>query len=256
MKQAPSNTFYPPFAGSVTRMSQPTVLLLARADGSRISTPFKAAPLSSIDPFMDGRQVAYAGPDGVSAGIVHTSKTLDIDDFPHTEVIVVHAGHVVLQSPEQTLELGIGASAVIGRGTALKFQAQPDTYWAFCAVTSPSAEPTPGLTALDPLAMLSPSAAPEPQILIGPTPQCRSRNAFEDDTTNLRVGVWDSTPYARHGRAHKLNELMHLIEGSVTLQAPDGSSVTVNPGDTVFVPQGAPCAWSSARYVRKVYAVK
>ncbi|EJN16507.1 putative enzyme of the cupin superfamily [Pseudomonas sp. GM79] len=237
-------------------MSQPTVLLLARADGGRISTPFKTAPLSSIDPFMDGRQVAYIGPDGVSAGIVHTSEALDIDDFPHTEVIVVHAGHIVLQSREQTLELGIGASAVIGRGTALRVQAQPDTCWAFCAVTSPTAEPTPGLTALDPLAMLSPSAAPEPQILIGPTPQCRSRNAFEDDATHLRVGIWDSTPYTRHGRAHKLNELMHLLEGSVTLQAPDGTSITVNPGDTVFVPQGAPCAWSSARYVRKVYAVK
>ncbi|MCP1445603.1 putative cupin superfamily protein [Pseudomonas sp. GGS8] len=230
-------------------MSQPTVLLLARADGSRVSTPFKAAPLSSIDPFMDGRQIAFTGPDGVAAGLVHTSKTLDIKDFPHTEVIV-------LQSGEQVLELGIGASAVIGRGTALQVQAQPDTCWAFCAVTSPTAELTPGLTALDPLAMLSPSAAPEPQILIGPTPQCRSRNAFEDDATDLRVGVWDSTPYTRHGRPHKLNELMHLLEGSVSLQAPDGSSVTVNPGDTVFVPQGAPCAWSSARYVRKVYAVK
>ena len=237
-------------------MSQPTVLLLARADGSRISTPFKAAPLSSIDPFMDGRQVAYTGPDGVSAGIVHTGETLDIDDFPHTEVIVVHAGHVVLQSREQTLELGVGASAVIGRGTALRVQPQPGTCWAFCTVSSPTAEATPGLTALDPLAMLSPSTAPEPQILIGPTPQCRSRNAFEDDATDLRVGVWDSTPYTRHGRAHKLNELMHLLEGSVTLQAPDGTSVTVNPGDTVFVPQGAPCAWSCAKYVRKVYAVK
>lgn len=237
-------------------MSQPTIVLLARADGSRVATSFKAAPLSSIDPFMDGRQIAYIGSDGVSAGLVHTSKTVDIEHFPHTEVIVVHAGHVVLQSGEQVLELGIGASAVIGRGTALRFQAQPDTCWAFCAVTSPSAEQKQGLTALDPLAMLSPSAAPEPQILIGPTPQCRSRNAFEDDTTNLRVGVWDSTPYTRHGRAHKLNELMHLLEGSVTLQAPDGSSVTVNPGDTVFVPQGAPCAWNSARYVRKVYAVK
>lgn len=237
-------------------MSQPTIVLLARADGSRVATSFKAAPLSSIDPFMDGRQIAYIGSDGVSAGLVHTSKTVDIEHFPHTEVIVVHAGHVVLQSGEQVLELDIGASAVIGRGTALRFEAQPDTCWAFCAVTSPSAEKKPGLTALDPLAMLSPSAAPEPQILIGPTPQCRSRNAFEDDTTNLRVGVWDSTPYTRHGRAHKLNELMHLLEGSVTLQAPDGSSVTVNPGDTVFVPQGAPCAWNSARYVRKVYAVK
>jgi uncharacterized cupin superfamily protein len=237
-------------------MSEPTVLLLARADGSRVTTFFTAASLGAFDPFKDGRQVAYNGPDGVSAGIVHISGTLDSDDFPHTEVIVVHAGHLVLQSEEQTLALGVGAGAVIGRGTALRLQAQTDTCWAFCAVTSPSANPTPGLTALDPLDLLSPSAAPEPQILIGPTPQCRSHNAFEDNTTQLRVGVWDSTPYERHGRPHKLHELMNLIEGSVTLLTPDGTSVEVNTGDTVFVPLGAPCAWKSTRYVRKFYAVK
>lgn len=235
-------------------MSQPTVLLLARADGSRIATPFKTQALNAADPFMDSRRVAWSGADGVSAGLVEASQAFDIEDFPHTEVIVVHAGHVMLKTQEQTLELGIGASAVIGRGTALSIDASAGTQWAFCAMATVT--PTPGLTFLDPLAMLSPSAAPEPQILIGPTPQCRSRNAFEDAVTDLRVGVWDSTPYERHGRAHKLNELMHLIEGSVTLLAPDGSSVIVNTGDSVFVPQGAPCAWKSTRYVRKVYAVK
>ncbi|MFW0755078.1 cupin domain-containing protein [Pseudomonas sp. H11T01] len=237
-------------------MLNPTVLLLACADGSSVPTPFQSAPLSPVDPFSQGRKVAYSGPDGVSAGVVQASGSLTVDDYPYTEVIVVHSGHLVLQSLGQTLELAPGASAVIGYGTALQLEAHANTLWAFCAVTSPVAERNPGLTALDPLAMLSPSAAPEPQILIGPTPQCRSRNAFEDNTTELRVGVWDSTPYSRHGRPHKLNELMHLIEGSVTLQAPDGTSLTVNTGDTVFVPYGAPCSWTSTRYVRKFYAVK
>lgn len=235
-------------------MSEPTVLLLARADGSPVVTSFTASPLSAFDPFKNGRQVAYNGADGVSAGLVHTHGTFDSEDFPHTEVIVVHTGHVVLQTEDQTLQLGVGASAVIGRGTALRILAEANTLWAFCAVSTRA--PTPGLTALDPLDMLSPSAPPEPQILIGPTPQCRSHNAFEDDSSNLRIGIWDSTPYERHGRPHKLHELMNLIEGSVTLTAPDGTSVTVNTGDSVFVPQGAPCAWKSTRYVRKIYAVK
>jgi uncharacterized cupin superfamily protein len=237
-------------------MLNPTVLLLACADGSSVPTPFTSAPLSPVDPFGQGRKVAYIGPDGVSAGVVQASGSLNVDDYPYTEVIVVHSGHLVLQSLGQTLELAPGASAVIGCGTALQLEAQANSLWAFCAVSSPDAERIPRLTALDPLAMLSPSAAPEPQILIGPTPQCRSRNVFEDSTTELRVGVWDSTPYSRHGRPHKLNELMHLIEGSVTLQAPDGTSLTVKTGDTVFVPYGAPCSWTSTRYVRKFYAVK
>lgn len=88
-------------------MSQPTVLLLARADGSRVATPFKTLPLNAADPFMDTRQIAWSGADGVSAGIVDAGEVVDIEDFPHTEVIVVHAGHVKLITQEQTLELGL-----------------------------------------------------------------------------------------------------------------------------------------------------
>lgn len=235
-------------------MSQPTVMLLARADGSGIDTPLNIQPLNAADPFGDCRHVTWSGVDGVSAGLVSAGETVDISDFPHTEVIVVHTGHVQLKTQEQTLELGVGASAVIGRGTTLRIGASAGTRWAFCGMATGT--PTPGLTFLDPLATLSPSAAPAAQLLIGPTPQCRSGNAFEDPATDLRVGIWDSTPYERQGRAHPLNELMHLIEGSVTLLASDGSSVTVNAGDSVFVPLGAHCAWKSTRYVRKVYAVK
>ncbi len=235
-------------------MSEPCIMLLARADGSRVVTPFKQQAWNAADPFSAGRQIAWSGFDGVSAGIVEAGDIVAIEDFPHTEVIVVHTGHVTLKTQEQTLELAVGASAVIGRGSALQIEAKPGSQWAFCTMVTE--HPTPGLTWLDPLAMLSPSAAPEPAILIGPTPQCRSRNAFEDPVSDLRVGVWDSTPYERHGRPHKLNELMYLIEGSVTLQMPDGLSVTVNSGDSVFVAKGAPCAWTSTRYVRKVYAVK
>lgn len=237
-------------------MSSPRILLLARADGSRVATSFNTGALSTLDPFGDTRQLAWLGDDGVSAGLVTFSGEAVIEDFPHSETLVVHAGHVVLGSAEQTLELGIGSSAVIGRGTRLTVQASAGSQWAFCAVDQVDAPARPGLTLLARHTLLNPSAAPEPQILIGPTPQCRACNLFDDEVTELRIGIWDSTPYARHGRPHKLHELMHLLEGSVTLQDDEGVAVTVNRGDTVFVAKGAPCAWNSTVYVRKVYAVK
>jgi uncharacterized cupin superfamily protein len=237
-------------------MSSPRILLLARADGSRVATAFNAGALSALDPFGDSRQLAWLGDDGVSAGLVPFSGDAVIEDFPHSETLVVHAGHVVLSSAEHTLELDVGASAVIGRGTRLTVQASAGSIWAFCAVDQADAPVCPGLTLLDRYTLLNPSAAPEPQILIGPTPQCRALNLFDDALTELRIGIWDSTPYARHGRPHKLHELMHLLEGSVTLQNNEGGEVTVNTGDTVFVAKGAPCAWTSRVYVRKVYAVK
>ena len=241
-------------------MSTPAALLLAGADGRFDASLFTPAALGSDDPFGADRLVAYNGSDGIAAGVVRTSGRFASEDFPHIEMLVVHAGKVLLYSTEPSgepaLELAPGASVVIGRGSAFKLEAEPGTLWAFCAVNRAAAGAEPGLTLLDPRAMLSPSAAPEPQILIGAEPQCRSRNAFEDDASDLRIGVWDSTPYRRHGRPHKLNELMHLVEGSVTLEGADGSRLSAGPGATLFVAQGTPCAWHSTAYVRKFYAVK
>ena len=234
-------------------MQPSTILLLARADGSRAPTPMTSASLSPADPFGTAREIAYLGPDGMAAGIVQVSGSFAIADYPQLEMVVVHSGHLTLQAEDCTLELGRGASAVIGRGTALQIQAQADTLWAFCAQVTD--EQNPGLTPLDPLAHLAPSTPPDAQILISAEPQCRSKNSYKD-SANVLIGVWDSTPYTRHARPHKANELMHLIEGSVTLHSPEGESLQINAGDSVFVPLGAPCAWESTAYVRKFYAIK
>jgi uncharacterized cupin superfamily protein len=235
-------------------MSDPIATLLALADGNPASA-FTPAALGQADPFGQVRQVAYLGDDGLSAGIVQASGDFVIEDYPHIEMLVVHAGQVTLQDEQQTIELSVGASVVVGRGTALRVRAQAGSLWAFCAL-SQGAERKPGLTPLDPRAALNPSQGLDAQILISAAPQCRSHNAFSDSTSNLQVGVWDSTPYTRRARPHKMHELMHLIEGSVTLQLADGVELKVNTGDTVFVPQGTPCAWESSVYVRKLYVVK
>ncbi|MCY1273322.1 hypothetical protein D9M70_219290 [compost metagenome] len=235
-------------------MSHPTATLLALADGNPASA-FTPTALGQADPFGQVRQVAYLGDDGISAGVVQASGDVVVEDYPHIEMLVVHSGQVRLQDEQQTLELSVGDSVVIGRGTALRVQAQAGSLWAFCAL-SQGEERKPGLTSLEPRAALNPSQGPDAQILISPAPQCRSHNAFSDGTSNLQVGVWDSTPYVRRARPHKMHELMHLIEGSVTLQLADGVELKVNTGDTVFVAQGTPCAWESDVYVRKLYVVK
>ncbi|MCY1361493.1 cupin domain-containing protein [Pseudomonas sp. LFM046] len=235
-------------------MSHPIASLLAYADGSPAAA-FTPAALDSSDPFGNVRHVAYRGDEGVSAGFVQASAELVVEDYPYTEMLVVHAGQVSLQDEQQTLDLGVGDSVVIGRGTALRVQAQVGSLWAFCAL-SQGAERKPGLTQINQRATLNPSQGLDAQILISAAPQCRSHNAFSDDTSNLQVGVWDSTPYARRARPHKMHELMHLIEGSVTLQLANGVKLKVNTGDTVFVAQGTPCAWESNVYVRKLYVVK
>lgn len=235
-------------------MLEPTAVLLAHADGSPVPTKFTPGSLGANDPF--DRHIAYVGQDDIAAGVVQASGQFNIDEYPYSEMIVVHAGQVSLQSQDCTLQLNPGDSAVIARGTSLQIEVQPNSLWAFCADTQLVEERNPGLTALPPLTLLSPSAAPDAEILLSPAPQCRSHNLFVEEATKLRIGVWDSTPYTRRARPHKMHELMHLLEGSVTLQAADGTDLTVNTGDTVYVPLGAPCAWKSSVYVRKFYLVK
>jgi uncharacterized cupin superfamily protein len=235
-------------------MLEPTAMLLAHADGRLADTPFTPGSLGADDPF--DRLIAYAGEDGLAAGVVRASGRFSADAYPFSETIVVHAGAVTLRSQGQTLQLRPGESAVIGRGTALEVEAQAGSLWAFCADAQVVDTRLPGLTALAANTLLSPSAAPDDEILLSPPPQCRSHNLFVEEATNLRIGIWDSTPYSRRSRPHKLHELMHLLEGSVTLQTADGTDLIVSTGDTVFVPLHAPCAWKSVVYVRKVYVVK
>lgn len=236
-------------------MSHPNALLLALADG-RPAADFAQAALGPNDPFGTLRQIAYRGDDGVSAGIVQGAVECVVEHYPHVEMLVVHAGQVSLQDEQHNLELGVGDSVVIGHGTALRIQASAGSLWAFCAYQQGSVAAKPGLTPLPAYVPLNPSLAPDEQILLGPAPQCRSHNAYADTASNLLIGVWDSTPYARRSRPHKVHELMHLIEGSVTLTLENGAELRVNRGDSVFVPLGVPCAWTSTVYVRKFYVVK
>ena len=101
-----------------------------------------------------------------------------------------------------------------------------------------------------------PSASLPAEILLGPAPQCRSDNVFTDDGAEYLAGTWDSTPYHRIVRPHRVNEFMHLLAGSVRFAAPDGSVLSLGAGDALFVPQGAPIGWESRERVAKFYAIQ
>lgn len=235
---------------------QPTILVLERAGGEPVATPFRPAGLGADDPFAAGREIAWSGgSDAVAAGRVAWSGTLSGAALPHTEMLVVHAGELRLSAGSESLVLRPGEGVVVGRGTVLDAGATPGTRWAFCAVSG-QAPAGPGLWTLSAAAPLSPSAAPAAELLIGPAPDCRSFNAYTEEATRFRAGTWDSTPYRRILRPHPVSELMHLLEGSVDLPGPDGEVTRVARGDSIFVAQGARCGWESREHVAKFYVVQ
>ncbi|WDY56810.1 cupin domain-containing protein [Pseudomonas sp. PSKL.D1] len=236
-------------------MPQHPVLLLARADNGPVPTAFQQGQLNSSDPFGTSRHIAVMHDDGIAAGTLQLGGTLAVEQYPFTEMLVVHRGVITLQGDTQPVEVHKGQAVVIGRGTPLRITASPDSLCAFCTATLANGDDKPGIFPIDARAVLAPSASLEPAVLIGPAPQCRANNLFEDSASPLRIGVWDSTPYARIARAHKVHELMHVLEGTVVLTDAEGNGLTVAPGDTVFVSKGTVCAWTSTVYVRKYYAV-
>jgi len=192
-------------------------MLLHRADGAPLLTSFRKGSLGTADPFARCREIAWEGPDSLSAGS--------------------------------------GEGAVIARGTAVRILAGSRTVFVSCTASAEGATQT-GITALRADAAFKPSTPPPAETLLGPTPQCRSDNVFTDEPADYRAGTWDSTPYHRIVRPHRLNEFMYLLAGGVRFAGPDGGVLSANAGDAIFVAKAAPIGWESSERVAKFYVVQ
>jgi uncharacterized cupin superfamily protein len=109
-----------------------------------------------------------------------------------------------------------------------------------------AAGPAAGMTKLE---------IPNPEIFFGSAPIQCDHSYFEDGTHQLFVGLWESTPFERAIAPFPRNELMCILEGSVTLTDGDGVEHRFNAGDAAYVPMGARCGWKSTESVRKFYAI-
>jgi uncharacterized cupin superfamily protein len=231
-------------------------LVLHRADGAPVSTSFRKAPFGRDDPFARHREIAWEGPSSMIAGRTGFIGELEVSRFPHIETIVVVEGELTLAAAGAApLVLGPQARAVIGCGTALRIHAASRVRFLFCAASCEKST-SPGLIPLRANADFKPSTPPPAETLLGPPPQCRSDNVFTEAGAQYLAGTWDSTPYHRVVRPHRLNEFMHLLAGSVRFAASDGSVLSVGTGDALFVPQGAPIGWESSDRVAKFYVVQ
>lgn len=223
-----------------------------------LDTRFEPSSLGPTDPFAAFRSCAWTGPVGMAVGQVRWSGGgLNIADFPQTELIIIQHGRIIVETSDGATTLTAGMVATLLRGAALRLQATAAVAWSFCAGAVPErAAPAGAFQIIDPATDLAPSPPPRREVLIGPTPVCRGADLVHDLDCALRVGVWASTPYVRQCVPHRVNELMHLLEGSVTLTDDEGRSIVAGAGETIFVPRGAPCAWISTVPVRKIYAIQ
>jgi uncharacterized cupin superfamily protein len=230
-------------------------MLLARQ--GKPDAPATQGPISAADPFAAGRQIAFRDEAGFFAGTVKLPEGETQLSMPHAEVLVVLAGGLTVKTAAGSLDAKAGQSLVLPRGLEGTLACEAGTLAAFNTMSGgPGTKSDPAAPiALDPALPRNPSAGPAPEVIIGKPPVCHSANLFTD-ASGMRAGVWDATTgWARQVVPHKVHELMHILEGSVTLTAKDGATLQVNTGDTLFLPRGAPYAWTSTERVVKFYVV-
>jgi uncharacterized cupin superfamily protein len=207
------------------------------------------------DAFVANRTWLDLPPGAVSiaAGRVEAGAG-EIPALPGDECVFVRAGRLTLAHGERTFELAAGEQVVIPRGVPLRWSSTDGArFVAFRCVGGGGASVEEPVH-VDTDAPLAPSNPPLAELLIGPTPQCRSHADYRSSSGELVCGTWDSTPYHRHPMTFRHYELMHLLAGRVTFVDVDGPSGTFGAGDLVLFVMGGACAWESRDYVKKAYA--
>jgi uncharacterized cupin superfamily protein len=96
------------------------------------------------------------------------------------------------------------------------------------------------------------SAAPiNPAWILDGAPHARNRILWTSTDKTGFCMLWDCTE-GKFNWTYGLDELVHVIEGGVTVTGPDGIAKTLRAGDVALFPKGTVVHWHVENYVRKV----
>lgn len=223
-------------------------------------------PMPSADLIAGtGQQYGHLWVDDAAHGLMIgvwacSPMTGRIDPWSTNEFMILLEGSVVIDHADGTsLAAEAGDAIVIPKGTVCSWRQAGDLKKFFVIHRDASglaAKDPASLKArkIDPATALAASQGPNPALLLGAAPACREAVAFTDLTGQLSAGVWEASPYRRRAVASPRHELMHILEGEVTLDNGAGGSETFAAGATCLVPLGAVVGWSSPVPVRKIFA--
>lgn len=244
---------------------QPVIKFAANGlanEGLALWAAIPADELESGQPVQHGIEYFSVGRIGLSAGVWDcTAFTGKMAPYPVNEFMIVLEGAVtMIEANGRETTISAGQSFVIPKGLVCQWRQlgyMKKYYVIFddASGADPAKASAQRILRIDPALSRSPTPSPAADLLIGPCPRQSGRNWFEDASGQWTMGVWDSTPYRRKAIPFPRHELMHLLEGSVTLSDPAGWRETFRAGDTFFVKMGANVEWHSTEYVKKYYCI-
>jgi uncharacterized cupin superfamily protein len=94
-----------------------------------------------------------------------------------------------------------------------------------------------------------------PFIIKGDKPTQRDYNYFTNDSEDMFVGMWDSTPFESEMAPFPTHEFVVLLEGEIAITEENGTVHNFKKDDAFFVPMGTVCSWKTTEYVKKYYAM-
>jgi uncharacterized cupin superfamily protein len=219
-----------------------------------------AAELESGTPVQNGHFYVNDEANGFMAGVWDcTAMTTVMAPYPVNEFMILLDGEVMMieESGRETL-VRAGESFIIPKGLPCQWK-QPGYVKKFFVIFDDKSGADPagvaGFRVIKPdsQAALAPADPPAAETLLGPVPDWRTHTWFTDATGQWRVGTWRSTAFHRKPETIARHELMHIVEGAVTLPDGQGGTQRFAAGDTLMAPLGASYEWDSAEPVRKLY---
>lgn len=218
--------------------------------------------LVSGKPQQHGHMYLDDKKNGVTAGVWGcTAMTGKMGPWSSNEFMQLLEGSVtIVHESGEELTVKAGESFLIPKGTVCQWK-QPGTVKKFFVIfeddSDKKAKNPKALRAVkvDTKAALAPAGGPDPKLVVSGSPKWADRQVFEDLTGQMTVGVWSTTPYERKVIPFPRHELMHILEGSVTISDGKGGAQTFKAGETLFVPKGAPMGWKNSEPVKKIYCI-
>jgi uncharacterized cupin superfamily protein len=220
------------------------------------------AELISGTPQQNGYMYLDDKERGLTAGVWDcTPMHIKMGPWLVDEFMVLLEGSVtILHEDGFRLTVNAGESFLIPKGTICSWMQAGYVRKFFVIFTDPATtnpKDTSKLRAskVDPTIALQEADGPDPALVTSGAPVWHDRQLYQDATGQLMIGVWSTTPYERKIIPFPRHELMHIVEGEVTIKDGAGGSQIFKAGDTLLVPKGAEMGWKSDIPVRKIYCI-
>nr|WP_025828888.1 cupin domain-containing protein [Acetobacter persici] len=182
-----------------------------------------------------------------------------IECFPVDLLLIVTAGEIRLEDDGgPPARFQSGQAVVVPRSARVHWTQTEGTrvFFMHHRHDTPDDQTTPRsrIVPIDPAGALEPASPPPADLILGASlPAVGRRTLYTSTDGKFTVGLWGAEPYRRRLAAFGDYELMHFLEGQVTLTNAIGESQTYGPGETLIVNRAISNAWESNAYIKKIY---